>query len=54
MKGLDPEKTAPFRFDKGPTGCLLIHGFTGFPHVMHGLGITIHSLPSKRRSPRVA
>lgn len=38
MKRLDPEKTAAFRFDRGPVGCLLTHGFTGSPFEMRELG----------------
>ncbi|RJP67000.1 MAG: alpha/beta fold hydrolase [Candidatus Abyssobacteria bacterium SURF_17] len=38
MKTLEPEKVAPFRFDGGPIGCLLIHGFMGLPCVMRELG----------------
>ncbi len=38
MKRLDPEKTAAFRFDGGPVGCLLTHGFTGSPFEMRELG----------------
>jgi len=38
VKRLDPEKTAEFRFDKGPVGCLLTHGFTGSPFEMRALG----------------
>jgi carboxylesterase len=35
---LNPEKTAAFRFDRGPVGCLLTHGFTGSPFEMRELG----------------
>ena len=28
----------PFFYPGGQTGCLLVHGFTGAPHEMHGLG----------------
>ncbi len=38
MKTLDPEKVAAFRFDNGPIGCLLTHGFTGSPFEMRELG----------------
>ncbi|UCD57735.1 MAG: alpha/beta fold hydrolase [Candidatus Hydrogenedentota bacterium] len=38
MKKLNAEKVAPFRFDRGPTGCLLVHGFTGSPFEMRELG----------------
>ncbi|MBI5118051.1 alpha/beta fold hydrolase [Candidatus Poribacteria bacterium] len=38
MKRLNPEKTAAFRFDRGPVGCLLTHGFTGSPFEMRELG----------------
>jgi carboxylesterase len=38
MKRLNLEKTAGFRFDGGPIGCLLTHGFTGSPFEMRGLG----------------
>ena len=38
MKNLDPEKVAPFRFDRGPVGCLLTHGFMGVASVMRELG----------------
>jgi len=34
---LDPEKTAAFQFDRGPVGCLLIHGFTGSPFMFREL-----------------
>ena len=35
---LNPDKVGPFAIRKGPVGCLLIHGFTGTPHEMRGLG----------------
>lgn len=38
MKKLDPEKVSEFRFDGGPIGCLLTHGFTGSPFEMRELG----------------
>jgi carboxylesterase len=38
LKVLDPEKVAAFRFDEGPVGCLLTHGFTGSPFEMRELG----------------
>jgi len=38
MKNLDSEKVAPFSFDRGPVGCLLIHGFIGLPCTMRELG----------------
>lgn len=38
MKILDPEKVAAFRFDGGPVGCLLTHGFTGSPYELRELG----------------
>jgi carboxylesterase len=38
VKKLDPEKVAEFRFDGGPVGCLLTHGFTGSPFEMRELG----------------
>jgi carboxylesterase len=38
VKRLNPEKVAAFRFDKGPVGCLLTHGFTGSPFEMRELG----------------
>ncbi len=31
--------TDPFFLPGGPSGCLLIHGFTGGPDEMHGLGL---------------
>jgi carboxylesterase len=31
-------KAEPFFFPGGKTGCLLVHGFTGTPREMHGLG----------------
>lgn len=34
----DNELIEPFTFIRGPVGCLLIHGFTGTPWVMRGLG----------------
>ncbi len=30
--------TGPFLFERGKTGCLLIHGFLGTPYEMRGLG----------------
>jgi carboxylesterase len=38
MGRFDPAKVAPFFFEGGPVGCLLIHGFTGSPPVMRELG----------------
>lgn len=38
MKKIDPERAAAFRFDRGPIGCLLTHGFTGSPFVLRELG----------------
>jgi len=38
MKTLDPEKTKAFQFDRGPVGCLLIHGFTGSGYIFRELG----------------
>ena len=31
-------KAEPFFFPGGPTGCLLVHGFTATPQVMRNLG----------------
>jgi carboxylesterase len=61
MKGLDTEKTASFTFDRGATACLLIHGFTGSPCVLRGLGeylaerdltVVCNRLPGHGTSPR--
>ena len=38
VRKLDPEKVSAFRFDRGPVGCLLVHGFAGSPHEMRELG----------------
>ncbi len=38
MKILNPDKVSEFKFDGGPVGCLLTHGFTGSPFEMRGLG----------------
>jgi carboxylesterase len=35
---LNPDKAAPFSRWVGPAGCLLVHGFTGTPQEMEGLG----------------
>ena len=35
---LNPESVRPFSILRGPVGCLLVHGFTGTPHEMRGLG----------------
>jgi len=35
---LTPEANRPFLFSGGPVGCLLVHGFTGTPNEMRGLG----------------
>ncbi|OGO47171.1 MAG: hypothetical protein A2Z30_01775 [Chloroflexi bacterium RBG_16_64_43] len=35
---LTPEANRPFLFSGGSVGCLLIHGFTGTPNEMRGLG----------------
>ena len=32
------ERVRPFAFDRGPVGCLLLHGFTGTPAEMRPLG----------------
>lgn len=60
MKKLDPEKVAEFKFDRGPVGCLLTHGFTGSPFEMRELGeylaernytILCRPLPGHGKSP---
>jgi len=33
----------PFYYQAGRTGCVLIHGFTGTPFALHGLGKALHS-----------
>ncbi len=38
MQALDRDKVAPFSFERGPVGCLLIHGFMGLPCTMRELG----------------
>jgi len=35
---LTPEGNQPWFLLGGPVGCLLVHGFTGAPNEMHGLG----------------
>lgn len=35
---LNREKAVPFRFEAGKTGCILVHGFTGSPFEMRGIG----------------
>lgn len=35
---LNPDQVRPFAIRRGPVGCLLVHGFTGSPHEMRGLG----------------
>jgi carboxylesterase len=35
---LNADKVRPFSIRRGPVGCLLVHGFTGTPHEMRGLG----------------
>ena len=32
------ERAEPFYFPGGPVGCVLVHGFTGTPFEMRGLG----------------
>jgi carboxylesterase len=38
MKNMVMQGAEPFFFPGGPTGCLLIHGFTGTPREMHWMG----------------
>jgi len=61
MRQLNPEKVAEFRFDRGPVGCLLTHGFTGSPFEMRALGeylaakdisVLCRPLPGHGTSPR--
>ena len=35
--------TSPFLLPSGPTGCLLVHGFTATPHIMRWLGEYLHA-----------
>jgi carboxylesterase len=35
-------KAEPFFFPGGPTGCLLVHGFTATPQVMRNLGVYLN------------
>ena len=49
--GLDP---GPFCLDGGPTGCVLIHGFTGTPPEMRLLGDFMHQRGIRVQAPLLA
>ncbi len=38
MRGGPIDQVQPFAFDRGPIGCVLLHGFTAAPKEMHPLG----------------
>jgi carboxylesterase len=38
MRGAPIEQVQPFAFDRGPIGCVLLHGFTAAPKEMRPLG----------------
>jgi carboxylesterase len=49
LRGSDPRAGEPFCFEGGPTGCVLLHGFTAAPRemrplgrVLNGGGVTVH------------
>jgi carboxylesterase len=44
----------PFLFQAGPVGCLLIHGFTGTPYEMRGLGEYLAERGITALGPRLA
>jgi len=44
----------PFLFKAGPVGCLLIHGFTGTPYEMRGLGEYLAERGITALGPRLA
>ncbi len=44
----------PFLFQAGPVGCLLIHGFTGTPYEMRGLGEYLAQRGITALGPRLA
>ncbi|MBI5876441.1 MAG: alpha/beta fold hydrolase [Chloroflexi bacterium] len=44
----------PFHMKGGPTGCLLVHGFTGTPHEMLWLGTQLAADGHSVRGPRLA
>lgn len=61
MSSPNPEQVAPFKFDRGPVGCLLIHGFLGVPLSLRELGeyladrdlsVLCRPLPGHSTTPR--
>ena len=38
MRGAAIDQVQPFAFDRGPIGCVLLHGFTAAPKEMRPLG----------------
>jgi carboxylesterase len=38
VRGATPDQVQPFAFDRGPIGCVLLHGFTAAPKEMRPLG----------------
>ncbi len=38
VRGATPDEVQPFAFDRGPIGCVLLHGFTAAPKEMRPLG----------------
>ncbi len=38
VRGATPDQVQPFAFDRGPIGCVLLHGFTAAPKEMRSLG----------------
>ena len=38
VRGATHEQVQPFAFDRGPIGCVLLHGFTAAPKEMRALG----------------
>lgn len=38
VRGAAIDQVQPFAFDRGPIGCVLLHGFTAAPKEMHPLG----------------
>jgi carboxylesterase len=52
--GASPIDAEPFRFESGPDGVLLIHGFCGTPFAMRGLGASLAERGFTVHGPRLA
>jgi carboxylesterase len=54
VRGATREQVQPFKFDRGPIGCVLLHGFTAAPKEMRPLGQYLAELNYTVRGVRLA